>query len=158
EQIANRRRRPERLLGGELDDLGQGLHEAERPDSVRAVAVLKASEELALVDDDDRQDREDHTEDHKRLEDLHPPRLDVADGCECDHGLRTSTTGSVRAFAESTAIPVARNAVPAGTAERTAARAPSRVPFCDTVTSSPSSIPSRCASWGESSTCWAGSR
>ena len=59
EQVADRGRRPERLLGRELDDLGHRLQQPERTDAVRAVASLEAAEELALVDDHDRQNRED---------------------------------------------------------------------------------------------------
>ncbi len=45
---------PERLLHGELDDFGQGLHQAERADAVGAVAPLEPAKQLALVDDQDR--------------------------------------------------------------------------------------------------------
>ena len=91
---------------------------------------------------------------------------------EQDHGLRTSTSGSVSALAESAAIPVARNAVPGGMPERTARSREPR-PFglaarsasglADWVAPShqlrdldrlAGLIPSRAASSGESSTCW----
>src|SRR5207248_4858325 len=128
--------------------------QAEWAHPVGAVAVLEAPQQLALVHDQDRQQHEDHQEDHERLDDLDPPRLDVVDEREDVHCLRTSTVGSVSALAESAAIPVARNTVPSGTPERTAAVAWRRVPFCETSTVSPERIPRRAASSGESSACW----
>ena len=68
--------------------------------------------------------------------------------------MSTSISGSVRLLAEFCAIPSAKNALPAGTFERIIAVAETRVPFWATTTASPSAIPSREASPGESSTCW----
>src|SRR5205085_7730009 len=104
----------------------------ERTDAVGSETRLEAAEQLALVDREQRQDRERDREDHQRLDDLNPPRLEVVDVGERDHALLTSTVGSVSALAESSAIPVARNAVPSGTPVRTAVRARSLVPFCAT--------------------------
>ena len=56
-----------------------GCSDAERADAVRAVAVLEAAEQLALGEQRDRHEVEDDDEDHQRLEELHPPRLVVAD-------------------------------------------------------------------------------
>src|SRR6185312_7165713 len=130
------------------------LQQSERPDAVGSVAPLEAPEQLALIHGQHRQDDECHQEDHQRLDDLDPPRLEVVDVGDVDHGLRTSITRSVSALAESLAIPSARNAVPAGTPVRTAAVAFRRVPFWETWTASPLTIPSRAASSGASSTCW----
>ena len=56
-----------------------GLQRAERADAVRAVAVLEAAEHLAVGEQRQRHEVEDDGEDHDRLQDLHPPRLVVAD-------------------------------------------------------------------------------
>ena len=52
---------------------------AERADAVRAVAVLEAAQDLAVGEQRQRHEVEDDGEDHDRLQDLHPPRLVVAD-------------------------------------------------------------------------------
>ena len=87
EQVADARGRTRGLLRRELDDLGDRLDQPERADAVRAVASLEASEQLALVDGQHRQDRERDHEDHERLDDLDPPRLEVEGVAERDHGL-----------------------------------------------------------------------
>ena len=71
---ADRGDRPRVLLGRELDDLGERLQQPERADAVGPVAALEAPEQLALVDDHERQDPERDAEDHERLDDLDPPR------------------------------------------------------------------------------------
>ena len=79
EQPADRRARPELLLGQQLDDVGQRLQRAERADAVGAVAVLEAAQQLALGDQHDRDDLEADGEDDDRLDDLDPPGLVVGD-------------------------------------------------------------------------------
>src|SRR5207248_3151335 len=129
-QIADARSGPRGLFRRELDDLGERLHQPERPHTVRPVAILEPTEQLSLVPDQDREEQEHDQEDHERLDDLDPPRLEVIDVGERDHGpLLTSIVCSARTFAESAAMPSARNAVPAGTSARTWAVALSAVPF-----------------------------
>jgi hypothetical protein len=79
EEEGDRRLRPEHLLPGELDDVGEGLAQSDGADPVGAVAVLEAADQLALGHGQDRHDREDAEEDHQRLDDHHPGRLDVID-------------------------------------------------------------------------------
>src|SRR6185312_232322 len=161
EQPGDRGARAELLLGRELHDLGQRLEDPERADAVRAVAVLEAAEDLALGDDHHREDLQADEEDHDRLEDLHPPRLDVGDVGEWEgdgHALRTSTSGPSSADAESSGIAFWRNTLPGGIAARSATVPCTLEPFEPTTTRSPSSTPRRCASAGESSTCWRGCR
>ncbi len=79
EQQADGRGGPELLLREELEDVGEGLHQPERPDAVRAVAALEAPEQLALGDQHDGHELEADGEDHDRLDDLDPPGLVVAD-------------------------------------------------------------------------------
>ena len=67
-------RRPELLLGEQLEDVGERLQRAEGPDAVRAVAALEAPEQLALGEQHDRHELQADGEDHDRLEDLDPPR------------------------------------------------------------------------------------
>jgi hypothetical protein len=113
--IAVRGRKSDFVAG--LDDLREGLAEAERPDPVGAVAVLEAPEQLALADDDERQDLQADREDHDPLEDLDPPRLGVADDGQHGrdvHGV-TSTRGPSSAFALSDGMPSSRKAEPRAT-------------------------------------------
>src|SRR5204863_8082260 len=121
EEPADRRPRAELLLGEELPDVRQRLDQPERADAVGAVAVLVAAEDLALGQQDDRHELQADREDHDRLEDLHPPRLVVADGRERGGGhqaLRTSTSGPSSANAESSGMATSRKTVPSGVAAR----------------------------------------
>jgi hypothetical protein len=95
EEPPDRGARAELLLGDELDDVGHRLQDPERADAVGPVAVLEAPEQLALDDEHDGHELQADGEDHDRLEDLHPPRLVVADLGEgqAGHALRTSTSG-----------------------------------------------------------------
>ena len=83
---------PEVLLAEELQDVGDRLQRAERADAVRAVALLEAAEHLAVGHEHDRHEVEDDQEDHQRLQDLHPPRLDVVDVGQDGHARVISTS------------------------------------------------------------------
>ena len=85
EHPADRAVGPELLLEQQLPDVGHRLQRAERADAVRAVAVLEAAEDLALGEQHDRHELEDHREDDQRLQDLDPPGLVVADLGEDRH-------------------------------------------------------------------------
>ena len=63
-------------------------------DPVGAVAVLEAAEHLALGEQRDRHDLEDDGEDRDRLQDLHPPRLVVADLADQVHVTSRGGIGS----------------------------------------------------------------
>src|SRR5581483_11903055 len=140
--------RAELLLAQELPDVGHRRQQPEHADAVGAVAGLEAAEDLALGEQHERHEVEDHQERHQRLEDLDPPLLVVEGVREDDvHGLRTSTSSPSRS-------PAATNTVPAGTAERTATVARTS----PTSTASPSPRPRRSASCGESSACRRGTR
>ena len=71
---------------------------------------------------------------------------------------RTSTSGSVSALAGWSCVPSAMNTEPPGTAARSFTAPRTRVPLDPTSTWSPSRMPSRSASAGESSTTWRGRR
>src|SRR4029077_1141021 len=62
EQEADARARARGVLCREFEDLREWLEQSERTDAVWPVAALEAPEQLAFVDDQHRQDREDHSE------------------------------------------------------------------------------------------------
>src|SRR6185503_1297188 len=93
-------------------------------------------------------------EDHERLRELHPPRLEVTDLGERHDALSIVTSPPVSTLAGFSFVPSARNTVPGGIAARTFAPASTRVPFSRTATRSPSRMPSASASPGESSAVW----
>ena len=74
-------------LEDELADVRDRLQQAERADAVRAVAVLEAAQHLAVGEQRERHQVEDDEEDRQRLDELHPPRLVVADLGEGSRGL-----------------------------------------------------------------------
>src|SRR6185436_2475858 len=158
EQPPDRRARAELLLEQQLPDVGHRLQDPERADAVGPVAVLEAAEQLALGQQRDRDQVEDDREDHDPLQQLDPPVLVVADLGEDGHALRTSTIGSVRALAGWSCVPAAMNTEPPGTAARSLTAPLTRVPLEPTSTWSPSRMPSRSASTGESSTTCRGRR
>ena len=71
---------------------------------------------------------------------------------------RTSTIGAVSTLAGCSCVPSARNTEPPGTAARSFTAPCTRVPLEPTSTWSPSRMPRRSASAGESSTTWRGRR
>src|SRR4029079_9455440 len=135
------------LLAQQLADVGDGLEQTVGADAVGAVAGLEAAEQLALGDEDDRDDRQPDGEDDHRLEELDPPLLGVDRRREAGHARRTSTSAPVRI-----AVSSETKTEPAGTALRSAARPRNEVPFWATSTGTPSSMPRRRASSGASST------
>ena len=88
EQRRDRVGRPEGLLAEQLADVGERLQDAEGADPVGPVAVLEAADQLPLDHRHHRQDREDHAEDHQRLDDHDPGRFDELRVGERDHSAR----------------------------------------------------------------------
>src|SRR5262249_17487610 len=136
------RRRLERLLADELDEVGDRLQEPERAGPVGPIAELHAAEQLALQPGRVGERDHDQVDDHERLDERDPPHL-VHDE------LQAIVTGPLRtAPACSSGI----SAVPSCSPARTRARSVTDVPLLPTVTSSPAATPRRRASARASST------
>ena len=142
-------------LVSELEDVGQRLEQAERPDAVGAVAVLEAAEDLALGDEHDRDELQADREQHDRLDDLDVPGLVVVDGGEDAGHASTAALGLADAGGADHAGDVAleERAVPSGTASRTWTVASiASPPLGATVACMPSKSSRRWASAGDSRT------
>src|SRR4029079_1869581 len=127
--------REEALLPDQLDEVGDRLQEAVRPDAVRAVAQLHATHDLALGERQIRKRDEDEVDDDVSLDRRDPPRLGVVArrGEEGrDHCFTTSTSGC-----KSPACSSATRATPSTSFRFTRARSSSEVPFERTSTVSP---------------------
>ena len=116
EHPADRAAGAELLLEQQLPDVGHRLQRAEQADAVRPVAVLEAAEDLALGEQHDRHELEDHGEDDQRLEELDPPVLVVADVGEDGHVELPSPCGP------SAGCPAGRSAAPRRGPRRRASR------------------------------------
>jgi len=63
-----RARRDDIFLDQHLDPIGDRLKKPERPDAIRAVAILDTTENFPLEDGDGRENREKHTEQSENIE------------------------------------------------------------------------------------------
>ncbi len=136
EERGDRVGRSEGLLGEQLADVGERLHQAEGADAVGTVAVLEAADQLALEHRHQRQDAEDDAEDDEAL-DHHDPggfdELGVGDRQRHGAGIFSiwTLTGPPlsRALALPSATPSISRQVPSGTRSLIATLARTLVPF-----------------------------
>src|SRR5581483_559696 len=147
----DRRRRRERLLADELDEVGDRLQEAELAGAVRAVAELHPAHQLPLDQRQVGEEAEDDVDDHQSFDEGDPP------GLRRGHALTSS-----RAFSSSTMPPspsacsIATRAIPLRRRRLTRAGSVIALPFVPTVTRSPVEMFRQAASSTESSSSGCG--